>query len=275
MQHDPEFRKILEQNQELIKKNEISGKDLEKFLSAIYDSEKFNDFCPNGLQVQGKDRISSVFTAVSASQEIIEKAIHLKADALIVHHGLFWSGQKNTITGTLYKRIKSLMENGINLYAYHLPMDGHPIIGNGIQLAKELQISKIEPFIKYRGNFLGVKGQFQTAISIDKVAENLEKKLNRKPQIFGQGKSKVKKVAIVTGGGQKEFVSAIAQGQIDLFITGEVSENNYYEANEENVFFVSAGHYATEKFGPRALAKLLQSIKQFRLTGFIDVPNPV
>lgn len=270
-----EFEKKYQDALKYLDKKAIYGEGLERFLNEIYDSNLFEDYCSNGLQIQGDKKIKKIITAVSGSLETIERSIEMGADALIVHHGIFWFHQKTVLTGAMYKKIKAIMDSGIHLLAYHLPMDGHRVLGNGACLARDLGVEDIEPFARFRGNAVGVKGLFKKKVSIQDLEKKIKSRIKKEILLFGKGPNLLSKAAVVTGGGQREFRAAIDERDIDVFITGEVSENNYHQAREEGIWFAACGHHATEKFGPQALARFLSGLNIFDKARFLDVPNPV
>lgn len=167
------------------------------------------------------------------------------------------------------------MDSGIHFLAYHLPMDAHPVLGNSAVLARRLGLGNLSPFAYYKGKSIGIKGVFANSLTANEIKRRLEKVLEKEIMLIGKGRQKINNVSIVTGGGQSEFQGAIDDGDIDLFITGEVSENNYNQAMEEGVWFAAGGHYATERFGPIALAGFLSSLAIFERVEFLDIPNPI
>jgi len=245
--------------------------DLTDILNGILKPELFNDLGPNGLQVAGRAKISKVLTAVSASVELFERAVREKADTIIVHHGIIWNFERPLYIGGYRERVRLLLENNINLYGYHLPLDAHPEIGNNARLCQLLGLGQIEPFGDYNGQYVGMRGEISSTdkkIFFDNVAATVEKKL----MIFDYGPDNVQTVGIISGGAQKEIKQAVAAG-LDVFISGEVSEHIMHYAKEEKIHFISAGHYATEKFGVIALAELLK-MRWHLDAQFIDIPNP-
>ncbi len=242
------------------------------FLNKELASEKFEDDSQNGLQVEGRKEIKSVLFSVSASLELIKKAVELKADAVIVHHGLLW-GKEQRITGSYAKKIKLLLENGINFFAWHLPLDAHKKLGNNINIVKLFPVSKIEPFGEYRKNMIGFKAEFKKGLLSEKVFRIIREKINPKALILPFGPEKIKRIAVISGGGQGMFSQAVRE-KSDLYITGEASEQCYETAREEKIHFAAAGHYATEKFGVKALEKMIA--EKFKLkTFFYDSKNPI
>jgi len=246
------------------------------FLNELYQVSLFADYAPNGLQVENRSPIERIVTAVTASLETIEKAADLKADALIVHHGLFWQGQSQVLCGAHYRRVQTLIKADMALLAYHLPMDGHPWLGNSSQLAVALGLQDCQTAFPYKGQQpIGVLSRLEAPQSAARFQQRVEEVTGRKAVLFGGGAEPIKRVAIVTGGGQRELDTAIALGDVDLFLTGEMSEQNYHQARENSLWFISAGHHATEVFGPRALANYLDKLQLFSSVDFIDLPNPV
>lgn len=256
--------------------NQINNLELEKWINTLLQSHKFKDYAPNGLQVQGKNKIQSIITGVTASKALIEKAIANKADAILVHHGWFWKNESPTITSIKHERIKLLLANDINLYGYHLPLDAHPLLGNNAQLAKVLEIN---PTLDDQGNPITHDasdlmwiGEIP-ATSLDDFSKKIQKKLNRKPLAVGNKQQQISKVAWCTGGAQSMMQTAIDIG-VDVFITGEASEQNFHQAQESQVAFIAAGHHATERYGVQALGKEIS--KQLGLNvEFIDIDNPI
>ena len=233
----------------------------------------FRDYCPNGLQLEGdKKSIKKIACAVTASQYVIEQAISKNADMLIVHHGFFWKGESPVITGSKKKRIASLLASGLYLLAYHLPLDAHPILGNNAQLANKLGLS-FTSCVPDRPDSVLCTGFLQEPMTGDAFCQRVEQTLARRPLYIGDPQRKLQTFAWCTGGAQSYFSQAIEQG-VDAFITGEVSEQNYHQAQESGVCYIAAGHHATERYGVQALAEKLSaeySLEYF----FVDQENPV
>ena len=245
---------------------------LSNYLKKLLKTDEFNDYCPNGLQVEGVENINKIVLGVTACIELFEQSIKEKADTIIVHHGMIWDYEHPLYIGAYKKRIKLLLENNLNLYAFHLPLDAHPEIGNNAQLAKLIGIKNLKPFGEYKGQNIGIKGVLDH-VSKDLFFKKIEGVLKRKPLIFSYGPEKIKNVGIISGEAQKNIKQAIAEN-MDAYITGEVSEYNMHYAKEEKIHFISAGHYATEKFGVIALGNLLK--EKFKVqVKFIDIQNPV
>ena len=234
---------------------------------------QFKDYCPNGLQVEGRLEIKKIITGVTACQALIDQAIEEKADAIIVHHGFFWKGETQQITGMKYNRIKALIKNDINLYAYHLPLDVHPELGNNAQLAKLLEITDRRPLEPWDKRSVGRVGKFENAISAATLSERLEMVLDRKPLHIDGGKPEIKTVAWCTGGGQ-DYINIAAEQGIDAFISGEISERTVHIAREMGIHYFAAGHHATERFGVQALGKWIESEMGIEVK-YIEINNPV
>lgn len=233
----------------------------------------FKDYCPNGLQIEGKKEIHKIVTAVTASQAAIEAAIAEQADALLVHHGYFWKGEPAQLTGMKGKRVKALMQHDISLIAYHLPLDAHPLLGNNIALADLLEIQitgALDPSENYP---IGNIGELVQAFSIEAFKDHLQQKLNRTPQHLTGKSVTIQKVGFCTGGAQDFLYKAFEQG-CDTYISGEVSERTFHEAQELGIHYFACGHHATERGGIIRLGQALA--KQFNIIEkFIDIPNPV
>ena len=238
------------------------------FCNETLNVSQFDDYCPNGLQIEGRQQVNKIISGVSANQDLIDTAIEKEADAIFVHHGIFWKNESMAITGYQTQRVKKILEAGMNLFAYHLPLDEHKELGNNIQLAITLGISNPEPI----PNSLIWIGEID-ANTLDEFSLLVEKKLGRSPQVFGNFKSRIKKIAWCTGGAQKYFHDAINLG-VDLFITGEISEQMPAMAKESGVSFMAAGHHATERYGVQALCQFLA--EKFNLVHeYVEIPNDV
>ncbi len=228
---------------------------LEQYLNEYLDCDGFNDIGPNGLQVEGREAIQKITIGVSAGVELFERAIEKKADAIIVHHGIIWNFERPVYKGGYKQRVKLLLENDINLFGYHLPLDAHMEIGNNAEIARILGVQNPQPFGEYNGRFVGVKGELP-AVEVQKLLNLIRKKVNPKALSFMYGPDKISKIGIISGGAQKS-VSQAVEAELDMYLTGEVSEHILNYVKEEGIHFVSAGHYATERFGVLALGKHL------------------
>ena len=248
--------------------------ELDTYLNDILKPNLFSDYGPNGLQVEGSETISKIAFAVSATKHSIEEAIHKGADTLIVHHGLFWKFHGvRTITGSFAKRIKPLIENQINLFGYHLPLDAQIEFGNAASIAKTLELENIEAFGDYKGSPTGVMGNFNTSIHVEDLRKKLQETLKHdilvsKPAL----KDKITSIGIITGGANGGWIEASKKG-LDAYLTGEMSEHDWNEAQEEGIVMFAGGHHATERLGIQALMNKLQ-VELNLETFFIDSPNP-
>jgi dinuclear metal center YbgI/SA1388 family protein len=244
--------------------------EIESYLNSVLDIGRFRDYGPNGLQVEGKAEVLRIVSGVTASRALIEAAIAQKADALLVHHGLFWKNQDGRITGWLKQRIELLLAHGINLFAYHLPLDAHPEFGNNAQLGAKLKFSTEGRFGEQDLGFIGNAGQPLTAAALGAL---LTFRLGRTPVVVeGTAGRTIRRVAWCTGGAQGYFEAAIAAGA-DAYITGEISEPQAHLARETGVTFVACGHHASERYGAPALAAHVA--EKFGLEHqFIEIDNP-
>lgn len=243
--------------------------DIDQYLHALLEVGRFKDYGPNGLQVEGKPKIGKLVSGVTASLALIDAAIDFGADAIIVHHGLFWRGHDGRVTGWMKQRLARLMAHDINLFAYHLPLDAHPELGNNAQLGGLLGWTGGGRFGEQD---LGWWGELAAPQGLDVIEAQIAQVLGKPPLIVpGDGRA-IRRVAWCTGGAQGYFESAIAAGA-DLFLTGEISEPQAHYARETGVAFVAAGHHATERFGAPALAAHVA--RHFGLEHrFIDIANP-
>jgi len=250
----------------------VSNSQLLQLLNSLLQPEKIKDYCPNGLQVEGKEVVNKIVTGVTASQALIDHAISIKADAIVVHHGYFWKGESPCLTGMKRKRIHTLLQHEINLYAYHLPLDIHPTLGNNAQLAKLLGIIDISVLEVNNPQSVVMQGRFPASISPCDLTKLLTTKLAKTPLHEAAKKDKVKTVAWCTGGGQG-YIELAAQRGIDAYITGEVSEQTIHTAREMDIHFYAAGHHATERYGVKALGEYLQQELAIEVV-FVDIDNP-
>ena len=247
--------------------------ELLSVLNDVLKPSQIRDFCPNGLQVEGKDHITKIVTGVTASQALIDAAIAQKADAIIVHHGYFWKNEAYPITGMKKRRISALLKNDINLFAYHLPLDIHPELGNNAQLAQLLDIEFEAGLECGSSPSVAVKGRLRTPMSAKEFSHKITQVLNRRPLMSDVRNKPIETIAWCTGGGQGYIDLAAEQG-IDAFLTGEASEQTLHSSIEQNIDFFAAGHHATERYGIKALGEYLASEYGFEVQ-FIDIDNPV
>ncbi|NOZ79952.1 MAG: Nif3-like dinuclear metal center hexameric protein [Acidobacteria bacterium] len=243
-------------------------------LDELLEIEAVSDYCPNGLQVEGRHEIRKIVTGVSASQALFRNAIELDADLILVHHGILWNGtEPPRIAGSFRERIKLLLDHGVSLAAYHLPLDRHMALGNAAQLARRLGLEQLEPFGEHRGVSIGVCGVLPEPVPAAELAEAVAAACHREPQLFEGGPRAVSSVGIVTGAAQREYHQAVAAG-LDAYITGEASEWVQEQAAEDGVHYIAAGHYATERFGVVALGRWLEEERDLDVE-FLDLVNPV
>ena len=248
--------------------------ELERYLQQLLKPSQIKDYAPNGLQIQGREKITKIVTGVTASQALIDHAIDEKADTIIVHHGYFWKNESYVIRGMKHKRIKALLDHDINLFAYHLPLDIHPILGNNAQLAKLLNIKVTGPLELENPLSVGVQGVLPKIFSGDELVQLVNNKLNRACLHIAPPSNKpIKTIAWCTGGGQ-DYIELAAEQGIDAFISGEVSEKTTHIAHELDIHFFAAGHHATERYGVKALGEYIAKEHGIDVV-FIDIDNPV
>jgi dinuclear metal center YbgI/SA1388 family protein len=252
MQHDP-----------------VSRDHLRDHLDQLLGAERFRDYCPNGLQVEGRAEVGSIVCGVTASQALIDAAVAKGADALLVHHGWFWKSEDGRVTGIRRRRLATLLAHDISLFAYHLPLDAHPELGNNAQLAKLLGWQIDGRFAEQEIGFLG-RSASRTAADL---AASLERALGRTPLLAGDPGRALRRIAWCSGGAQDYFEQAIAAGA-DCFVSGEISEQNVHMARESGVPYIAAGHHATERYGVQAVGALLRDKLGLKCE-FIDIDNPV
>lgn len=230
--------------------------------------EKFQDYCPNGLQVEGSAQVNRIISGVTASRALIEAAIEADADMVLVHHGYFWKGEDQAICGMKRERIRRLLEHDINLVAYHLPLDDHPEYGNNRQLADVLGIHDPRPL-----DGLVWQGELATPLTASQLEDLIAKALNRIPMRVGCGAETISRVGWCTGAAQGFIDKALAAG-LDAYISGEISEPTTHTARECGIHYYAAGHHATERYGVQALGSALESAFGVEHR-FIDCDNPV
>jgi len=251
----------------------ISRNELVFYLDDFLDTAKYNDYAPNGLQVEGKPQIKRICTAVTASEEIIIQAAKWQADALIVHHGYFWRGEAPVITGMKKQRINHLLLNDINLMAYHLPLDCHLELGNNACLAKLFSFQSINTHKVGGVDNLLWSGLLERSIEKDSLKDHIASKLNREPVHIVANNKAINSIAWCSGGAQDYIEEAHKLG-VDAYISGEVSERTYYQAKELGIHYYACGHHATERYGIQALGQHLATTFQLDHL-FIDSDNPV
>jgi len=249
--------------------------DLFDYIDGYLEIDGFKDYSPNGVQIEGGPEVERIALGVSISAALIDRAVDWNADAILVHHGMFWRGEPRTIRGFRRERIKRLLVNDITLAGYHLPLDAHMEVGNNIEIARALELEDTAPWGETSGRDIGVRGRFSTPVRADDIVARIEDVCGGDVIHFGAdtGPSHLKTVGIVSGGGGKMIEQAIDAG-FDLYLTGEPEEPAMAIADEAGLHFVAAGHYRTETFGVRALGAHLED--RFGLeTRFFELPNPV
>lgn len=245
--------------------------ELTQYLAQALDINRFRDYCPNGLQVQGKDRIRLLVSGVTASLALLEQAAALNADAVLVHHGYFWRGEDARVIGQKHARLKLLLQSDLNLLAYHLPLDAHPEWGNNAQLGARLGL-------KAHGRFgeegIGWLGQAEPEMkTVGQLADKVNQALGRTPLLIGDPDAPLGTVAWCTGGAQGYLGDAIAAGA-GCYLSGEISEPTVHLARESGVAYLACGHHATERYGVQALGEHLA--QRFSIEHrFVEIPNPV
>lgn len=246
--------------------------ELEDYLAYFLQLSRFKDYAPNGLQVEGRSEIKRIVTGVTACQPLIDQAIELKADAILVHHGFFWKNEPQIIVGMKQRRIKALLTHDINLLGYHLPLDAHPTVGNNVRLGQVLGLENIQVIPDVADGLIW-RGELATPMTANEFSQLINTKLGRQPLHLGLAPELIRTVAWCTGGAQDYLDIALSYG-VDAFISGEVSERTYHSAMEQGVHYFAAGHHATELYGIQALGEHLADKFGLEHT-FIDISNPV
>lgn len=247
--------------------------ELECLLDQLLEPRQFKDYAPNGLQVEGRAEVRRVVTGVTACQALLDAALELQADAIIVHHGYFWGNEAAAIRGMKKHRLQTLLQHDINLYAYHLPLDAHPELGNNAQLARLLGIRVTGPLEPDNPRSLVLSGELAEPMSAGDFAALLHAKLGRAPLHCAGGPALIRTLAWCSGGGQG-YLDLAARAGIDAFFSGEVSEQTFHVAREMGTHFFAAGHHATERYGIKALGEWLIREQGLDVT-FVDIDNPV
>lgn len=248
----------------------VKLQELLDYTQQLLAVERYRDYCPNGLQVEGKGEVRCIVSGVTASLALLEAAVDLKADAVLVHHGYFWKSEPAAIVGMKQRRIKLLLQHDINLLAYHLPLDGHPELGNNAQLARVFD-AQIDNWFGEQN--LVAEGRLSQPVTLAELADRLGPALGRAAVALGDPGKKVARIAWCSGGAQGMHYEAALRG-VDAYISGEAAEQNAHIAAETGVAFIAAGHHATEKFGVQALGAHLA--QQFGLAHhFVDIANPI
>lgn len=247
-------------------------KKIVEYTNKLLNIQAFNDYCPNGLQIQGKSGVNKLVSGVTASLALIEAAIEARADALLVHHGYFWKGEDPVISGLKQKRIKRLLEHDISLLAYHLPLDGHLELGNNAALARQLGIQIAGVADSGPGKGILFYGHLEQAMTVEAFFKHISCCLQREPLLIRGGEKTISSIAWCTGGAQGMIEQAAVLG-VDAYLSGEISEKTTHVARESGIHYFAAGHHATERYGPMALSGHLAS--HFSIEHeFIDIDNP-
>ena len=258
----------------------VGRDELSLYLDDHLQVARIKDYCPNGLQVQGKPIIKTLVSGVTASLALIEEAIALKADAIMVHHGWFWKNDDARVIGQLHSRLKLLMDHEINLFAFHLPLDVHPVLGNNAQLAKVMGWKPLKGSERaFLGSALPLDGLIwegrpeASQKTLGQLARSISGRLGRDPLVIGDLNKPIKRIAWCTGGAQG-YINQAIEMKVDAYISGEVSEQTFHAAEESGVAYIAAGHHATERYGIGALGEFVA--QKYKLKHqFVDIPNPV
>jgi dinuclear metal center YbgI/SA1388 family protein len=242
-------------------------------LDELLEPGAFEDLGPNGLQIPGREDISVVVTGVSAHVALLERAIDLGADLLVVHHGLIWDFQSRRLSRRAARRLRLVLGSELNVAMYHLPLDAHPEVGNNALLAEALGAAEHEPFGRVRGRAIGRLARFAEPLQIEELSERVAHVTEREPLVFPVGPEAIERLAILSGAGANQVGQAI-DARADAYLTGEPAEHVMAEAQEGRIHFIAAGHHATERLGVRALGEELA--RRFGIRHhFVDIPNPV
>lgn len=247
----------------------VKTDELEHYLNTLLNVSQFKDYAPNGLQVEGRKSIRKIVTGVTACQALLDAAVELGADAVLVHHGYFWRGDNPVVRGMHQRRLASLLKNDLNLFAYHLPLDAHPELGNNAQLAKRLGLI-VETTLNEQG--IGNVGVLAEPTSLETFSLKIEQVLQRKPLSVAGGDHLIQRIAWCTGGAQGYIQDALGFG-VDAYLSGEISEHTTHSARENHVHYIAAGHHATERYGVQALGEHLT--ERFGVEcKFVEIDNP-
>ena len=251
----------------------VALKELVEYTNGLLQSDSFSDYCPNGLQVEGRSQVDSIVTGVTASLALLEAAAAAGADAVLVHHGYFWRGEDARVIGMKRARLKHLLTTDTSLLAWHLPLDAHPELGNNAQLARVLELQPTGRFGEDGGMHLAQEGVLAPALTPAALASHLEQRLGRTPQHIPGGAESISRIGWCTGAAHTYLPAAVERG-LHAFISGEISEPTVHIARECGIHYFAAGHHATERYGIQALGEHLAARYGLRHQ-FIDIDNPV
>lgn len=242
-------------------------------LEELLQPHKFKDYCPNGLQVEGRQQIRRVVSGVTACQALLDAAVVEEADAVLVHHGYFWKGEDSRIAGMKKQRLHTLLRHDLNLFAYHLPLDAHPTLGNNAALARVLDL-EIEAGLEQDNPLsVGLVGRLPTPMKAEEFADHVAGRLGREVMHVGETEDEIDSIAWCTGAAQGFIEQAQARG-VDAYLSGEISEPTTHVARETGIHYFAAGHHATERYGVQEVGRWLE--QQFGIEHvFIDIDNPV
>lgn len=247
--------------------------DIVQWCNQTLNVNEFKDYAPNGLQIEGKAEVNKIICAVTASESAIDAAIAQNADALLVHHGYFWKGEPYPITGMRGKRIRKLIQHNISLIAYHLPLDAHPTLGNNAAIADLMGLENLEALDHAEKHPIGNIAYLKSALTPEQFKANLQAIFDFNVIHLASDKTSIQKVGFCTGAAQ-DFIAKAAQENCDAYISGEVSERTFYEAQELGVHYFACGHHATERYGVQRLAQAIAN--QFSIdTQYIELHNPI
>ncbi|MBN3562953.1 Nif3-like dinuclear metal center hexameric protein [Aliamphritea spongicola] len=250
-----------------VKLNEIVN-----YTNNLLSPERYRDYCPNGLQVEGKPEVRCIVSGVTASQALLDKAVALNADLILVHHGYFWKGENPVIKGLRKRRLQTLLCHDISLLAYHLPLDGHPELGNNAQLAKQLGLITEGGLEADNPLSIGSVGRLAAPLKATEFAAQVADILGRDVLHVDAGPDMISTIAWCTGGAQGYIDKAIEHG-VDAYLSGEISEPTTHSAREEGIHYFAAGHHATERYGAKALGEHLAEVFGVE-HHFVDIDNP-
>ncbi|MGY8869984.1 MAG: Nif3-like dinuclear metal center hexameric protein [Pseudomonadales bacterium] len=246
---------------------------LVQYCKDLLSVDAFKDYCPNGLQVEGKPVVKKIISGVTASQALLDAAVDMQADLILVHHGYFWKGETESITGIKKRRLSTLLSNDISLLAFHLPLDAHPELGNNAQLAAQMKWKVISGLGGELGRAIGMVGELSEPQTAEQLSAEFVRVLGRPAQYIQGITRPIKTIAWCTGGAQGYIEKALEEG-VDAYISGEISEQTVHIAREAGIDYFAAGHHATERYGVQALGEHLAA--HFGIEHhYVEIDNPV